>query len=333
MKSIRRNMLRALACVGLPLAVSCGDAGSTGSGSVRVLLEPEPIITDGLAPGDEVENIRDGWSVSFSTYVVTIGDIHLHFATDEHIEAEASDVFVVDLAQLPASGLPLWEVDGLRSGRWILGYATAGAGDGATRDETVDEGVFEEMAANDWTYFIDGELDKSDGQSCPPASLAMPGDAEPNGETSGGNPCYDASTIRLTLRVAAETRYTECKADGLTGFAVPEGGSQTVALTIHGDHLFFNGFPEGDEGGVMRLAQWVADSDLNLDGTLTTEELGRIPMSDLPEIDDRYQLSAPTAELETMLDFAVAQLKMQGHFQGEGSCTVDGEAHEHEHEE
>lgn len=101
-------------------------------------------------------------------------------------------------------------------------------------------------------------------------------------------------------------------------------------MTIHGDHLFFNGFPEGDEGGVMRLAQWLADCDLNLDGTVTQAELEAIDPAQLPELDDRYQLGgSPITPIDDMYVYVTAQLKTQGHFQGEGECPVDGLAHEH----
>ena len=104
-----------------------------------------------------------------------------------------------------------------------------------------------------------------------------------------------------------------------------------MAATIHGDHLFFNGFPEGDEGGVMRLAQWLADCDLNLDGVVTEAELASIAPSDLPEIDTRFQLGgSPITPLANMLEYVRAQLKTQGHFQGEGECPVDGVEHDHE---
>ena len=85
--------------------------------------------------------------------------------------------------------------------------------------------------------------------------------------------------------------------------------------------MFFNGFPEGTEGGVVRLAQWLADCDLNLDGTVSQSELQSIAPSDLAEIDDRFQLGgSPISPLNTMLDYITAQLKTQGHYQGEGEC-------------
>jgi len=104
-----------------------------------------------------------------------------------------------------------------------------------------------------------------------------------------------------------------------------------VAATIHGDHIFFNGFPESGEGGVMRLAQWLADCDLNLDGEVTREELEMIAPADLPEIDTRFQLGgSPITPLLEMWDYVTAQLKTQGHFQGEGECAFDGMAHGHD---
>ena len=119
----------------------------------------------------------------------------------------------------------------------------------------------------------------------------------------------------------------------MPGFAISAGRTQTVAATIHGDHLFFNGFPEGDEGGVTRLAQWLADCDLNLDGTVTQDELEAIAPSQLPEIDDRYQLGgSPVTPLDDMHDYVISQLKTQGHFQGEGECPLDGMEHDHGHE-
>ena len=320
--------LGALVCLSV-VAAGCGS-DDAGSGSLTVLLDNGGAIFDGLEPGDEAINIRDGWSVSAGKYIVVVGDIDVYFSTDEHLEAEADDVFVVDLTQVPSAGIPLWTFEVLDAGRWEFNYSTLGAGDGSTRHDSVAQSDYDEMVANDWTYLVDGELMKADGQSCPPAALATPGTATPNGNMSGGNDCYNASNVRFTIGAQADTRFGPCEIDEVPGFAISDGGTQTVAATLHGDHPFFNGFPEGDEGGVSRLAQWLADCDLNLDGTVTEEELEAIAPAQLHEIDDRYQLGgSPITPLDNMLDFWVGQLKTQGHFQGEGECPVDGVEHDH----
>ena len=307
-----------------------GDMATPALGDVTVLLEPEDTITEGLEPGDSGESIQDGWTVTFDRYLIAVGDVDIHLSTDEAVEAEAPDVFVAALTQIPASGASLWSFDDVQAGRWEFNYATPGAGDGSMRHETASEADYDEMVAEDWTFLIEATMTHETGQSCPPASLADVGGATPNGNTnSRDEDCYDSATVSFTWGVTAETAFGPCEIDDVTGFAVPEGGSQTVAISIHGDHLFFNGFPEGEEGGVMRLAQWIADSDLNLDGEVTRAELEQIAPSDLAELDDRYALGGAPLELTEMWDYVIGQLKTQGHFQGEGECPFDGTEHMH----
>ena len=315
------------------LAIACdSEEEAVGTGSLTILLEAEDVILEGLEPGEDVENIRDGWGVSFDKYLVAVGNIDAHLSTDESKEVKSSDSYVVDLTQVPATGLELWSFDGLAEGRWEFNYATVGAGDGALKHDTVEEADFDEMVSNDWTYWISGGLNKAEGQSCPPAALATPGDQMPNENMSGDNLCYDAPEVKFAFGISAETNFGPCEIDGVTGFAITDGGAQTVAATVHGDHLFFNGFPEGDEGGVRRLAQWLADCDLDLDGVVTQAELEMISPSQLPEIDDRYQLGgSPISPIDNMYMYLMAQLKTQGHYQGEGECPVDGVAHDHGH--
>lgn len=333
---------RAVWCVlGVALASACdgggaGDGGvatadgAGGGGALSVIVEAEDTITQGLEPGMTGEAIQDGWAVAFDEYVVVLGDVDVHLATDERVTAEAPALYAVDLVDVPAVGLPLWELSGLATGRWEIGWAVVGAADGASAHASVPAELFAEMTAGDWTYLVAGAMTRADGQSCPPAALATPGRA-PNGNTnSAGDPCYDAPSIAFRFGAQAEAAYGPCQVDDVPGFAITDGATTTVALTIHGDHLFFNGFPEGDEGGIVRLAQWLADCDLDLDGTVTREELARIAPADLAEIDARFQLGgSPITPLTTMWDYVTAQLKTQGHFQGEGECALDGTAHMH----
>jgi hypothetical protein len=151
-----------------------------------------------------------------------------------------------------------------------------------------------------------------------------------SGENAGGDTCYANAEISFDFGVSAETHFGPCEIDGVPGVSIAAGSTQTVAATIHGDHLFFNGFPEGDEGGIVRLAQWLADSDLDLDGSVTREELESISPAELAELDPAlYDLGgSPISPVEDMWTYVRAQLKTQGHMDGEGECPVDGIAHE-----
>lgn len=324
--------MKPLACMTLIALCGCSDGEATGSGNLSVLLEAEDTILEGLDPGMEGESIKDGWQIRFDQYVVVIGDVDVHLSTDEGVAAEAADLYAVDLAKIAAAGLPLWELSNLQSGEWEFRYSTGGAGDGASRHDSVPQADFDALTDADGTYLIAGSMTKPDGLSCPPASLAMPpGGAVPNGDNGGGDDCYDAAEITFRWLAPAETVFGPCEIDEVPGFSVTADATTSVALTIHGDHVFFNGFPEGGEGGVMRLAQWLADSDLNLDGEVTQAELEAIAPADLHEIDDRYQLGgSPITPLDNMWTYLSAQLKTQGHFQGEGECPADGMGHDHE---
>lgn len=316
--------------MGLLLSLSaCTSEGGGAAGSLTVLLESEDVIVSGLQPGEDVENIRDGWTVTFDKYLLAVGDIDLHLSSDEAVEAEAGDSFVVDLTQVPASGLELWQFDELEAGRWEFNYQTPGAAHGASRHDRVEDADFELMVESDWTYLVAGQLTQETGQSCPPASLATPGDETPNGNKSGENDCYDSPSISFSFGATVETAYGPCEIDEVPGVSIPAGGTQTVAITIHGDHIFFNGFPEGDEGGVRREAQWLADCDLDLDGVVTQEELEAITPAQLPTMAD-YQFGGAPLEPTNLYEYVRAQLKSQGHYQGEGECPIDGVEHAHE---
>lgn len=324
MKNENRVILASLFAI-----VGC-TAETVGRGDLRVLVEAEDVIIDGLEPGDGVEDIQDGWAVRFDNYIVAIGAIDVHLATDHAIEAEAEEVHVIDLSAISAGGESLWSLTDLEEGRWEFSYSTSSAALAATRHPTVSEEDFSRMDAEGLTYLIRGTLEQAGGKSCPPASLAMPpAEVMADGSNAAGDPCYPAPVVAFEIAAQAETGFGPCEVDEVPGFGITAGTETSVAITIHGDHLFFNGFPEGGEGGVMRLAQWLADCDLDLDGTVTQAELEAISPSELVEIDDRYQLGgSPLAPLSSMWVYVQAQLKTQGHFQGEGECPIDGVGHE-----
>jgi len=310
---------------------SCGsDSATAGRGDLEVRLAAEDVITDGLEAGDGPEDIQDGWSARFERYIVAIGDVDVHASTNDSLSAQDESVHVIDLTELPPSGAALWSLEGLTEGRWEFGYSSAQASASATRHDSVSQEDYDQMSAEGWTYLIDGVLSNTSGQSCPPSALVEPGDKSPNGANAGGDQCYDAPEVRFTFGAPAVTRFGPCEIDGVPGVAISANDTQSASITIHGDHLFFNGFPEGAEGGVSRLAQWLADCDLNLDGVVTQAELESITPAQLPEIDERFQLGGAPIDPVNMYAYLQAQLKTQGHFQGEGECPVDGVEHEHD---
>lgn len=312
------------ALLSLGFTIGCGASTEAGSGDLTVLLEAEDLIVSGLEPGDAPENVRDGWAIAFDRYLVTIGEIEARYSTDASLRAQAAETLIVDLTQIPAAGLPLWTLRDLKAGRWEFGYATPAAGGMTLRDDSVSDADFAEMQSMGWTYLVEGVLQKAGGESCPPSALATPpAGAIALGMNAGADRCYANPSVRFSFGAAAPARFFPCEIGGVPGFVITRDGTQTVAASIHGDHLFFNGFPEGAESGTMRLAQWLADCDLDLDGIVTQAELEAISPSALAELDGRYQLGgSPITPLEDMYQYLIAQLATQGHFQGEGECPL-----------
>lgn len=306
-------------------AAGCGDSAvSDTPGTLRVLLEPEDTIIDGVRAGDDVESIADGWTITYDKYVLGVGKVGIDYATERSITGDDGDVFAVDLMQLPSSGETLWSVDELQPGRWNFGFEFASATSRTKRHESVDVEDFERMVDASLTYLITGTMRKEGGQSCPPSTNVVVPEIESTSQNSAGDRCYPNADIAFEFAVEANAEFRNCELDGVAGFALAAAGNATEAITVHGDHLFFNGFPAGSEGGVIRLAQIWADADLNLDGKIDVAEFGEVLIADMAEWDERYQLGgAPeVGRLETLGDVVAAQLMTQGHMNGEGECQV-----------
>lgn len=320
--------MRSLSLLALLFSLAfAGCSGNESSSSLTLLVEAEDAIQIGLTPGDAVENISDGWSVTFDKYIVALGPVELDLP-ESGSHTHAGESIFVDLTQIPAQGTALWKLEGLEAGRWDLSYETpAGANE---RHESVSEADFALLNKDKATYWIAGNLTQSGGVSCPPPQIAdIPSNAVEDGKNSFGSPCYENSQLTFSWRLEADTHFGPCEIDGLPGVAVSSKGNSNAALTIHGDHLFFNGFPTGSEGGIRRVAQWLADCDLNLDGEVTATELSSIQTSDVLDLEIFQLGGSPIENLDSMLTYIRAQLKTQGHFQGEGECPIDGAAHEH----
>lgn len=330
--TMKLNHCRVLAPVfAFVSAQGCGSEPTTeGTGSVTVLLEPDRTIIDGLEAGDAVGEVSDGWTVRFDKYIMGIGRIATHLGSDADVEADDDQAYVIDLTQLPSHGETLWELNDLVPGRWTFGYEFVAAAHGK-RHGSVSKQDFERMQKDDLTHLIVGKLTKANGVSCPPKVSVVAPEGEPTDKNAAGDDCYPNSSIEFEFGVSAPTVIANCMQDGLPGFVVADGRTSNVAITVHGDHLLFNGFPESAEGGIMRLAQLWADTDLNLDGQISTAEHRDVLLADLAEWDDTYQKGgAPIERLETVGDLTVGQLKTQGHMDGEGECSPDGVPHDHD---
>jgi len=304
----RPSSIAAWSCLALLAPSGCG--GELGTGDALVVIQSEESILSGVGAGTGSDEIQDGWTVTFDTYVVSLGRVTLGRSSDPAATRSSDEVVVVDLTTV-ASGVPLSRFRGLDAVTWDrVSYELVPPAASDTRDPSVEPSVFEAMVANGWTYYIEGVLEEAEigaGQSCPPGGLCIP-----------------ASTVAFRLALRAPVRFENCESEGAAqgGFAVPSGAETAQTVTLHGDHIFFDTFPGGAEV-VARRAQWLADADVDANGQVDMAELASIGLTSLPSLfpASLYNLSgSPVTPFDSADDWVVGQLSTQGHWNGEGEC-------------
>jgi hypothetical protein len=100
----------------------------------------------------------------------------------------------------------------------------------------------------------------------------------------------------------------------LAGLTLPAGGAGTTQLTIHGDHLFYDGLE--NEDAEVRGELFVA-SDADDDGAVTLDELSAVPLAPTG-----YQVGQ-YGDVVDLGGFVRHLSQTLGHVDGEGHCQVD----------
>ena len=285
------------------LATACG-----GTGTVQVFLAAEDTIPEGLKPGTGDEQVIDGWTVTYTRFLVTFGNFRASRSTDPDDELRDDTVQVVDLRNLPPGGLVIAEFDDVAAERWDrVGYDLINTPDDAIAADGTSAADRDFMAEHGYSLYIEGELTKPDGESCDPDDPAM---------------CEPQTRVSFRWGLQAGTSFADCAgAEGDFGFAVPQGGTVQVKPTIHGDHWFFTTITAGAET-TKRRAQWVADAQQNRDEETSLDELRATPAAKLFTAELGYNLSGAQIPIVTAFDYLEAQARSIGDFQGEGECPT-----------
>lgn len=119
-----------------------------------------------------------------------------------------------------------------------------------------------------------------------------------------------AEAVTFDWSFDTDTIYV-CEPSDLT---IPAGGEAGTELTVHGDHLFYDGL-ENDDAEVRGEA--IVAADANEDGDVTLDELGAVPVADLGYAVGQY------SEVTDLAAFVTFLTQTLGHVDGEGHCQVD----------
>lgn len=286
--------------LGIPAVVSSLAGCAEPTGSAQIFVEPEATVSEGLNPGSAEENIKDGWAVAYTRFLVAVGNVRASRSGSDETLSDPS-VYVLDLKNAPAGGYIVTTFEDAAATRWDrFGFDLPNAAQGAKALASTIDADVTFMIEGGYSVYFEGTITK-----CPIGGM-----------------CDPASEVTFRWGLAAGTAFDDCATeDGITGFAVPEGGTAQVKPTIHGDHWFFNSITSGTEI-TERYAQYIADGDTNMDGETTLDELKAAKAADvLPPT--KYNLSgALTGPIDTAFDYVLAQARTLGDFQGDGECPT-----------
>jgi hypothetical protein len=277
------------------LAGALGACGSDSKGSATLFVEAEETITDGLMPGTDLENIKDGWTVTYSKCLIALGNVSVGKTADAAATLTEPKVQVINLKGLPATGLVLAQWKDIAEGRWDkVSYDQAYVTASAVAAPGTSAADLTAMATAGTSLWVAGEIEKG------------------------------AKKISFDWPLKSGVSWSDCGPEmGDKGFAVPAGGTAQVKATIHGDHWFFNNFPEGEET-TDRLAEWMAtvDTMTGADGQVSIDDLKAVQASAVFPA-GTYSLSNPLGDtITTAFDYVVTQARTIGHLQGEGECST-----------
>jgi hypothetical protein len=280
-------------------AAGCGS-GDGGSGALALRVSGEAAAKTGfpVMTGDEEVAFVDGWTVTFSRYLVSLGGIELRGA-DGEVAFESEERVVADLH---ASDPLVATFEGLEARRWErFGFDVLAPDAGSVRLGDVTEGDVQRMIDGGFNYWIEGAATK------------------------------DGATYTFAWGLANPTRNSSCTngLDGTNGFVVRDNTTTEGEITIHVEHMFWDTL--GSEGADLRFDAIAAVADPG--GVIRLDDLAEQRLSDLVGLDGGPLLDAdgqpvvynpgsvplPDQELRS---FILAATASQGHVNGTGLCTV-----------
>ncbi|XXX73592.1 hypothetical protein WMF30_38710 [Sorangium sp. So ce134] len=262
----------------------CGDDGASGAGSVAFSTWGEEYIEQEIPAAD----LEDGWSIQYQKFLLVLRNVTVA-DREGNVGARMEGSILVDHTKPGVK--PVVTFEELEAKPWERVSYEIGPADA----DTALEGATED----DKALMLDA------GASVHIEAVARKGD--------GG----DEKRLDWTFSLA--TRYADCKGDRAgketDGVLVTNGGTDTVELTIHGDHFFYDDLQSAT--AARRFAP-IAAADGDGDGAVTLEELAAVR---LVEIEEGPYGTGSAGDINDLGAFVAALSRTLGHFRGEGECV------------
>lgn len=301
------SRIAALVMVLGALASGCGGE-QEGEGALSLSLAGGEALRQGF-PHDEGSTrheLVDGWtSLTFSRYVVTMGDIALTDPASGAREGGWDTMGVVDLARESDATRELITLDGLPARRLDVAFSVRPP-DGSSSNLSADDADVQEMKARGWSILVEGEAVKG------------------------------AQTLRFRVGLPVSARYSRCTngADNTQGIAISADTTTSALIYPHAVHLFWDRL--GTTNASMRFEAWAAMAAADAEGDpalITSDELEQQSLLDMRDAAGDpltsasgnpivYDNSGLFDDRLTLLRFVEYAARESVHFNGLGLCAT-----------
>ncbi len=279
-----KTIATTILCLGAMHLAGCGKGEPAGLGDVAITTWGEGYIEEEL-PASAFE---DGWTVRFSKFLVVLGGVQVA----DDASAIGAEMKTTKLFNHVAKGVkPLVTFEDLEAKPWTnVSFEIRPAGADTELGEGASAADLDAMNQGGFALWTEGE-----------ATLGA---------------------VKKTFRwgFGVPTTYTECKGekDGreTPGVLVTNGGVDTVELTIHGDHLFYDDLQSPN--AKLRFDA-IASADTDNDGEVTLTELAAKKLVDIDPADGAYGTGS-AGDVNDLGAFITDLSRTVGHFRGEGEC-------------
>lgn len=280
-----RSILAATAA--LALLAACSSDDTDGKGTATFTSWGEEYIERQI-PSSVFE---DGWSVHFNKFLVVVGGIKV--ADDKGATAaQMAGYKLVDHTQVGVK--PIVSFADLPARAWNrVSYTIAPAGS-ATELQGATEADKKIMVDGGFSVYVGGVATKG------------------------------AASKKFAWGFTSSTTFERCRGEiggkDTEGTVITNGGTDTIELTIHGDHLFYDDLQSPDaKVRFTALADADDRSTGNKDGIVTLEELAASPLDEIPAANGGYGTGSLSGTND-LRAFVNALSRTVGHFRGEGEC-------------
>ena len=228
---------------------------------------------DLIENGLDSDETEDGWSVEFDKFLINLGSISVAEGEDE----PAVTIKKTAIWDLVKEGPHQIKTSEAKTGRYDhTAYTISPANDDSVAGNAKDSDV-ELMKSGGYAVYAKGEASKGDKK------VTFSWGFE---ETRKYKPCHSTADLKANKK-------------------------ETVQITIHGDHLFYDSAVSSDPD--LRFED-IALADADDDGEVTAEELAAYEITPL----EHYGVGS--LDIDNLWDYISHMTGTLGHIDGEGHC-------------